>query len=190
MDGITCLAPRPVLEPMGQALPEYTLADYAALTAGDLLDMAELAAERLCDAAGGGAGGGQVERGAAPGEGLRLRRRLTGRDAGRPAREDGVGGDGGGDVAAPRARGALGRRCAALLRAIRLLLENPLAEMRLDDAEHLVLMGRLLADLAMALLVIDSLSSGHTRDENSGETGVIVKALARLAQEDTMLHCA
>jgi len=174
-------APIPVLEPMGTPLPECTMADYARMAAkiswtwtgwlpNGLVTM--LAAEQ-------GLGKSSIA--------LHLARVCAFGGAwpdGRPA--------------APRGQTVWVETEAALalhreraerwggedfLRAIRLPHEDPLAETRLDDPEHLALLRRLLFDPAVALMVIDSLSGGHLRDENSGEAGQIVRALAYIAEE-------
>jgi putative DNA primase/helicase len=174
-------APMPVLEPMGTPLPECTMADYARVAAkitwtwpgwlpNGMVTM--LAAEQglgksnvalflaqVC-AFGGAWPDGQT---AVP-RGQTVWLETEAAMALHRERAERWGGE-------------------AFLHAVRLPQEDPLAETRLDDAEHLANLRRLLFEPAVALLVIDSLSGGHLRDENSGEAGQIVRSLAYLAEE-------
>jgi len=67
--------------------------------------------------------------------------------------------------------------------AILLPHDDPLADTRLDNPEQLARINCLLRVPEVALLIVDSLSGSHSRDENSAETGDIAKMLAYLAQD-------
>jgi len=102
-------------------------------------------------------------------------------NAGRAARPHAAGGDGGGAGALRRPRAEVGRPGA--------VPPHPAAARRPDRRHPAGRPGasgahqRTAARPGDALLLVDSLSGGHTRDENMAETGEIVRVLAHLAAE-------
>ena len=62
-------------------------------------------------------------------------------------------------------------------------LDDPLADFKLDNPEHVSALARLARRPDVRLIVVDSLRGAHSKDENNSETMELVKLLAALARD-------
>lgn len=70
-----------------------------------------------------------------------------------------------------------------LMDAIVLPFEDEIATMQLDNPEHQKRIIELAGRPDIGLVIVDSLSGGHRLDENSTETGALIRSLAKVAEE-------